>query len=233
MAKMPCSPRDGGAKLWEAPTRLQTGTRALEAVRMQPPAASQPVLLHTARFVLLWSSPSSGFLENNYPFHQQPAPGNAPIQQMNRGKSLTEMDAKKRPGRCRQEWREAAPFCGTPQNGRKICLESFPSHTTLSITCNAPKLQVSLENSMQTSHMESTIWKCFKTSYIWQLLSMFKEKRKRQQHHKPSHLPSNRAFIQWLIWLTHSILLYWLNHNNLKHPFSASVCLESKSTELH
>lgn len=47
--------------------------------------------------------------------------------------------------------------------------------------------------------------------------------------HKPSHLPSNRAFIQWLIWSTHSILLYRLNHHNLKHLLVLLFVLRGKT----
>lgn len=136
---------------------------------------------------VLYCSPSSAFLENNYPFHQQSAPGKAPTQQMHRGKSLTEMGAEKRPGR-----NEEKRFSFVPQKGKenpprmeeRSVWKASPD-TTLSITYSAPKLQSILEKNMQTSHMENTIWKCSKTSYIfhyWQLLSIFKEKKKRQQH---------------------------------------------------
>lgn len=55
-ATLPCSPRAGWAKLWEAPIRVQSRTRASESVRIQPPAAPQTKLLHAARFVLCYST---------------------------------------------------------------------------------------------------------------------------------------------------------------------------------
>lgn len=61
----------------------------------------------------LYCSPSSAFLENSYPFHQQSAPGKAPAQQMHRGKSLTEMGAEKRPGR-----NEEKRFSFVPEKGK-------------------------------------------------------------------------------------------------------------------
>lgn len=48
--------------------------------------------------------------------------------------------------------------------------------------------------------------------------------------HKPSHLPLYCAFIQWLIWLTHSILLYRLNHHNLKHLLVLLFVLRGKTS---
>lgn len=151
------------------------------------------------------------------------------------------MGAEQRPGRCRQEWREAAQFCPTEgerkhlRRGERTVWKASP-HTILSITCNAPELQVSLEKNLQTSHMDNTIWRCSKTSYVFTIGSSpacLSERGKGINVHKPSRLPSNCTFIQWLSWLTHSIFLYRLNHHNLKPPFTASICLERKNTELH
>lgn len=50
--------------------------------------------------------------------------------------------------------------------------------------------------------------------------------------HKPPHSPSNCAFIQWLIWLTHSILPYSLNHHNLKHLLVLLFVVRGKTPSL-
>lgn len=135
MAMLPCSPWAGWAKLWEAPIRVQTGTRAPESVGKQPPAAPQTKLLHAARFVPCHSTAQPlVFLKitilsmNNLLLERL---------QYNKctGREISDADGCRKEARKRQAGMKRSSSVlshrrgkETPQNGRKDCLGSFPSH---------------------------------------------------------------------------------------------------------